>query len=155
MDLKNILGISFYLVFFLFGWWCCSLRYSTLIANYKLKAEQDKNLLLSEIKNKERVSRETIANIERENLKKEEDLKHEYETIINDLNNKYVLVGGVQCNDPRDTNDVQRKKDNTPQVRCYTENELYRKIEQSLDIAKDCDKLANDYNALLKVCKID
>ena len=41
----------------------------------------------------------------------------------------------------------------TIEIRCYTESELLRKIESSLDIAKQCDELTVKYNALLKVCK--
>ena len=156
IGLKNILAILFCLVCFSCGYWCCSARYSTLIAEYKLNAEKQKNQLLEEISQKEQFSRETINKIERENLEKQEQLKNEYETIIADMHDKYVLRDSVQCeNNTRDAANVQETKSNTSKLRCYTENELYSKIEKSLAIAKECDKLANDYNALLKVCKVD
>lgn len=156
IGLKNILAILFCLVCFSCGYWCCSARYSTLITEYKLNAEKQKNQLLQEISQQEQFSRETIAIIERENLEKQEQLKNEYETIIADMHNKYVLADSVQCeNNTRDAANVQEQKPNTSKLRCYTESELYRKIEKSLAIGKECDKLALDYNALLKVCKID
>lgn len=155
IGLKNILAILFCLVCFSCGYWCCSARYSTLIAEYKLNAEKQKNQLLQEISQQEQFSRETIAIIERENLEKQEQLKNEYETIIGNMRDKYILADSVQCDSSRSSSNVQEAKPNTGNIRCYTEAELYRKIEQSMAIAKECDKLANDYNALLKVCKVD
>ena len=156
IGLKNILAILFCLVCFSCGYWCCSARYTTLITEYKLNAEKQKNQLLQEISQQEQFSRETIAIIERENLEKQEQLKNEYESIIANMHDKYTLRDSVQCeNNTRDAANVQETKPNTSKLRCYTESELYRKIERSLAITKECDKLALDYNALLKVCKVE
>lgn len=155
IGLKNILAILFCLVCFSCGYWCCSARYSTLITEYKLNAEKQKNQLLQEISQQEQFSRETIAELERENLLNREKLKNEYEIIIANMHDKYTLRDSVQCNDSRSAADVQETKPNTSKLRCYTESELYRKIERSLAITKECDKLALDYNALLKVCKVE
>lgn len=155
IGLKNILAILFCLVCFSCGYWCCSARYSTLITEYKLNAEKQKNQLLQEISKQEQFSRETIAIIERENLEKQEQLKNEYESIIANMHDNYVLRDSVQCDSSRSAADVQETKSNTGDLRCYTEAELYRKIERSLAIGQECDKLANDYNALVKVCKVD
>lgn len=155
IGLKNILAILFCLVCFSCGYWCCSARYSTLIAEYKLNAEKQKNQLLQEISQQEQFSRETINKIERENLEKQEQLKNEYETIISDMHNKYVLADSVQCDSSRSSSNVQETKPNTSNLRCYTEAELYSKIEKSLAIGKECDQLAEQYNTLLKVCKVE
>lgn len=155
IGLKNTLVILCCLVCFFCGYWCCSVHYSTLINEYKLNAEKQKNQLLQEISKQEEFSRETIAIIERENLAKQEQLKDEYESIIANMHDNYVLRDSLQCDNSRSTNNVQETKSNTSELRCYTEAELYSKIEKSLAIAKECDKLANDYNALLKVCKVD
>lgn len=130
------------------------MRFSLEIEEYKLKAEKQKNQLLQEISQKEKFSRETINKIERENLVKQENLKNEYENIISDMRNKYVLRDSVQCNSSRSSSNVSKSSRDTSKVRCYTESELYRKIEQSLAITKECDKLALDYNMLLEVCKV-
>lgn len=155
IGLKNILVTLFCLACFSCGYWCCSVQFSLEIEEYKVSAEKQKNQLLEEISQKEKFSRETINKIERENLEKQEQLKNEYETIIAGMHDKYVLADSVQCDSSRSTNSMQETKPNTGDLRCYTESELYRKIEQSLAITKECDKLANDYNALLKVCKVD
>lgn len=155
IGLKNILVTLFCLACFYCGYWCCSVQYSLEIEEYKVSVEKQKNQLLEEISQKEKFSRETIAIIERENLAKQEQLKNEYESIIAGMHDKYVLRDSVQCDSSRSTADMQEAKPNTGNIRCYTEAELYSKIEKSLAITKECDKLANDYNALLKVCKVE
>lgn len=155
IGLKNILVTLFCLACFSCGYWCCSVQYSLEIEEYKVSAEKQKNQLLEEISQKEKFSRETINKIERENLEKQEQLKNEYKTIIADMHNKYVLADSVQCDSSRSSSNMQETKPNTSNLRCYTESELYSKIEKSLAIAKECDKLALEYNALLKVCKVD
>lgn len=155
IGLKNILVTLFCLVCFSCGYWCCSVQYSLEIEEYKVSAEKQKNQLLEEISQQEKFSRETINKIERENLVKQEQLKNEYESIIADMHNKYVLADSVQCDSSGSSSNMQETKPNTSNLRCYTESELYRKIERSLAITKECDKLALDYNALLKVCKVD
>lgn len=145
-----------YVFCFYCGYWFCSVGYTLEIKEYKLNAEKQKNQLLQEISQQEQFSRETIAIIERENLEKQEQLKNEYESIIANMHDKYTLRDSVQCeNNTRDAANVQEQKPSAANVRCYTESELYSKIEKSLAIGKECDKLANDYNALLKVCKVD
>lgn len=129
--------------------------YTLEIKEYKLKSERLKNELMQELTQKEKFSREIIAELERENLLNQEKLKNEYETIIAGMHDKYVLRDSVQCDSSRSAADVQEQKPNTSKLRCYTESELYRKIEKSLAIAKECDQLAEQYNTLLKVCKVE
>lgn len=49
---------------------------------------------------------------------------------------------------------VPPKAANQSKLKCYTESELQRKIEKSLDIAADCDRLATRFNSLLEWCKL-
>ena len=46
------------------------------------------------------------------------------------------------------------KATNQSKLKCYTESELQRKIEKSLDIAAECDRLATRFNSLLEWCKL-
>ena len=46
------------------------------------------------------------------------------------------------------------KATNQSKLKCYAESELQRKIEKSLDITNECDKLSHKYNALLEWCKL-
>ena len=87
-------------------------------------------------------------------LNKIEVMQNEHEKDIIDLNNLRDTVT-VKCvpNGSKTDKSVSGKAKNQSGIRCYTESELLRKIESSLDIAKQCDELAVKYNALLKVCK--
>ena len=87
-------------------------------------------------------------------LNKIEVMQNEHEKDIIDLNNLRDTVT-VKCvsNGSKTDKSVSGKAKNQSGVRCYTESELLRKIESSLDIAKQCDELTVRYNALLKVCK--
>ena len=49
---------------------------------------------------------------------------------------------------------VSTKATNKSKLRCYTESELQRKIEKSLDITNECDRLAVRFNSLLEWCKL-
>ena len=46
------------------------------------------------------------------------------------------------------------KATNQSKLRCYTNSELQRKIEKSLDITNECDRLAARFNSLLEWCKL-
>ena len=46
------------------------------------------------------------------------------------------------------------KATNQSKLKCYTESELQRKIEKSLDITNECDRLATRFNSLLEWCKL-
>ena len=49
---------------------------------------------------------------------------------------------------------MSTKATNQSKLKCYTESELQRKIEKSLGITNECDKLSLKYNALLEWCKL-
>ena len=49
---------------------------------------------------------------------------------------------------------MPEKTRNQSKLKCYTESELQRKIEKSLDISNECDRLATRFNALLEWCKL-
>ena len=122
------------------------------ISKYKLEAEKRKNELLQSVDKSNKLAREKIASIERDNSANMEKLKHDYETTISTLRTKYKLTNSVQCNSTRGTDNMSPETTNSSKLRCYTEDELYRKIERSMAIANECDQLATKYNALLEVC---
>lgn len=153
IGLKNIFLILSYVLSFCAGAYCCYVHYSLELEEYKAETEKQKNQLLQTAAKTEKLSRDRIANIERENLEVQNKLKVDYENTIANLRDNYTISNSVQCNSSRSTNSVPRKAEHTGKLRCYTEDELYRKIEKSMAITSECDKLANDYNALLKVCK--
>lgn len=152
IGIRNILLICACLLSFLGGYQYCSLHYSVEISKYKLEAEKRKNELLQGVDESNKLAREKIASIERNNTTNMEKLKHEYETTISTLRTKYKLTNSMQCNSTRSTDNVSPETADSSKLRCYTENELYRKIERSMAIANECDQLATKYNALLEVC---
>lgn len=132
------------------------MRYSLKIEEYKNKSEKEKNELLIEISKIEQYQRDKISQIEKENIELTENIKAEYENTIANMRNDYILRDSVpKCSDNTgNSNDLPAKTSNTAKIRCYSESELYRKIERSLAIASECDKAINDYNTLLKICKL-
>ena len=155
IGLKNIFVISCIAASFCCGFYFCHVRYSLEIDKYKIEAEKQKTELLLDIANKEKLSRDKIESIERDNLQEKEKLKNEYETTISNLRSDYVINDSVHCNSSGSSDSVSKKTKNTGSVKCYTEDELYRKIEKSMAITAECDRLATDYNALLKICKVE
>lgn len=155
VGLKGTLVICSYLACFLFGWWCCSQRYISQINQYKLNAEKLKSELLQHTSIIEQETRAKIAQIERESLDAQIKLKEEYENTISNLRSEYDLNNSVQCDNSRSAASVSSETSNTRNLRCYTDADIYQKIERSLAIAKECDELATKYNSLLRVCKVE
>ena len=77
-----------------------------------------------------------------------ENEKIKAENLRDTITVKHDCVSDSKTSDRR----VPEKTGNKSGVKCYTEDELLRKIKSSLDIAGECDELAVKYNALLKVC---
>lgn len=87
-------------------------------------------------------------------LNKIEVMQNEHEKDIIDLNNLRDTVT-VKCvsNGSKTDKSVPGKTKNQSGVKCYTDSELQKKIERSLVIAGECDRLAERYNSLLEWCK--
>lgn len=106
-----------------------------------------------------KVEREFIIKrdkIEQSYLEQLEKEKAENERIKNELENaKFANTVKLDSVCKQDTSGarVSTKTSNKPDLICYTKAELQRKIERSLDIANECDKLAVKYNSLLELCK--
>ena len=87
-------------------------------------------------------------------LNKIEVMQNEHEKDIIDLNNLRDTVT-VKCvsNGSKTDKSVSGKAKNQSGIRCYTDTELQRKIERSLVIAGEADRLATRFNSLLEWCK--
>ena len=87
-------------------------------------------------------------------LNKIEVMQNEHEKDIIDLNNLRDTVT-VKCvsNGSKTDKSVSGKAKSQSGIRCYTDSELQRKIEASLVIAGEADRLAERYNSLLEWCK--
>lgn len=82
--------------------------------------------------------------------------RSEYESTIEQLKASNLSdVVTPSCLHNESDNNTKRvsKEDNTSNLRCYTEEQLLDKVKASMAIARECDQLAERYNALLEVCK--
>ena len=84
--------------------------------------------------------------------------KQHNEDVINIENLRDVISIDVDklCNNNSNSHStaVSTKATNKSGIRCYTNSELQRKIEKSLDITNECDRLAARFNSLLEWCKL-
>jgi hypothetical protein len=85
----------------------------------------------------------------------EEAIRSEYEKIVEDLrSDKLVIANSLHLSkDCSASKSVSTTTDNSSELVCFTKRELYAKIERSMAIASEADRLAERYNALLAVCK--
>lgn len=160
MNLVNILNnpIARAFSFLLFIGFCITIAY------YKGYSACERDLTFklqgAMIENNERIIeterrlREEQDKIVADYLNKIEVMQNEHEKDIIDLNNLRDTVT-VKCvsNGSKTDKPVSGKAKNQSGVRCYTDTELQRKIERSLVLAGEADRLAERYNSLLEWCK--
>lgn len=160
MNLLNILNnpVTRAFSFLLFIGFCITIAY------YKGYSACERDLTFklqgAMIENNERII-ETERRLKEEQdkivadyLNKIEVMQNEHEKDIIDLNNLRDTVT-VKCvsNGSKTDKSVSGKAKNQSGVRCYTDSELQRKIEASLVLAGEADRLATRYNSLLEWCK--
>ena len=84
--------------------------------------------------------------------------KQHNEDVINIENLRDVISIDADklCNNNSNSHSaaMPAKATNQSKLKCYTNSELQRKIEKSLDITNECDRLATRFNALLEWCKL-
>ena len=97
-------------------------------------------------------------------LQKIKTLEGEHEKTLQELETAQFsnTVTGINCIVSNAVNSLHKNggskatvqtTGDKPDLICYTRAELQSKVKRSLDIAAECDKLAERYNTLLKVCK--
>lgn len=114
--------------------------------------------LVSQIRSQELANQSRINELISNQLINEENIKNEYEKVISDLRDgKYDVSDGMHIGKDcsATSNAVSAGTTDTSNLICFTESELYRKIERSMAIAKEADQLAVKYNTLLEVCKAE
>ena len=113
------------------------------------------NALIDQIRSQELANQSRINDIMANHVVSEEAIRNEYEKIIEDLrSDKLVVANSLHLNkDCTASKSVSSTADNSSELVCFTKRELYAKIERSMAIASEADRLAEKYNALLAVCK--
>ena len=133
--------------------------YETATKKYDevLRLESEKNY--QKIIETERNLTDKQHKIVSEYLKYIDDLEKQHnEDVINIENLRDVISIDTDklCNNNSTSHSsaMPPKATNQSKLKCYTNSELQRKIEKSLDITNECDKLSLKYNALLEWCKL-
>lgn len=132
-------------------------KYEMIIEKDRAQYTEKTNEILTQLREKERDLTLQINSIVKENMEQQERLQENYDKTIFDLRLNNIKLNGVlnnTCNN-KTTDNLSSKPTDTSDIVCYKRAELYDKIEKSMAITTECDKIATDYNALLKVCKIN
>ena len=119
---------------------------------FKLKSEQEYTVLLKEKINRGIELNAKINSIDTQRINQISELKNSYEKTINDMRNSFKPSGVRKCPASKDAG--KGKVNSASELICYTRAELYGRIKKSLAIGARADKLANDYNALLKIVEV-
>ena len=152
-------GIIFIASYFFVGVHYYRSGYETATKKYDevLRSESEKNY--QKIIETERNLTDKQNEIVSEYLKYIDELEKQHnEDVINIENLRDVISIDTDklCDNSSNTHSaaMPAKATNQSKLKCYTESELQRKIEKSLDITNECDRLSHKYNALLEWCKL-
>ena len=152
-------GIIFIASYFFVGVHYYRSGYETATKKYDevLRSESEKNY--QKIIETERTLTDKQNAIVSEYLNYIDELEKQHnEDVINIENLRDVISIDVDklCNNNSNSHStaVSTKATNKSGIRCYTDSELQRKIEASLDITNECDRLAARFNSLLEWCKL-
>ena len=152
-------GIIFIASYFFVGVHYYRSGYETATKKYDevLRVESEKNY--QKIIETERNLTDKQNKIVSEYLNYIDELEKQHnEDVINIENLRDVISIDTDklCHNNSNTNSatVSTKATNQSKLKCYTNSELQRKIEKSLDITNECDRLAARFNSLLEWCKL-
>ena len=152
-------GIIFIASYFFVGLHYYRNGYETATKKYDevLRQESEKNY--QKIIETERNLTDKQNKIVSEYLKYIDELEKQHnEDVINIENLRDVISIDTNklCDNSSNTNSAAMppKAANQSKLKCYTNSELQRKIEKSLGIAAECDRLAARFNSLLEWCKL-
>ena len=113
---------------------------------------------------------ERTRQIEQEMIQEQDSVVREYTQKIRDMEERYAEdIESIRNSQLRDTVPVPEcvqqpapnsadkrlpeKAANKPGLTCYTEDQLRRKIEDSLALARECDKEMTRFQALIEACQ--
>ena len=152
-------GIIFIASYFFVGVHYYRSGYETATKKYDevLRVESEKNY--QKIIETERNLTDKQNKIVSEYLNYIDDLEKQHEQDKIDIENLRDVISidtDKLCNNNSTSHSaaMPAKATNQSKLKCYTNSELQRKIEKSLDITNECDKLSLKYNALLEWCKL-
>ena len=151
-------GIIFIASYFFVGVHYYRNGYETATKKYDevLRSESEKNY--QKIIETERTLTDKQNKIVSEYLNYIDELEKQHEQDKIDMDNLRDVISidiDKLCNNSNSHSAAMPPKaTNQSKLKCYTESELQRKIEKSLDITNECDRLAVRFNSLLEWCKL-
>jgi len=152
-------GIIFIASYFFVGLHYYRTGYETATKKYDevLRVESEKNY--QKIIETERNLTDKQNKIVSEYLNYIDELEKQHEQDKIDMDNLRDVISidtDKLCNNKSNSGSAAMppKATNQSHLKCYTNSELQRKIEKSLDITADCDRLAARFNSLLEWCKL-
>ena len=156
-------GIIFIASYFFVGVHYYRNGYETATKKYDevLRSESEKNYqkIIETERNLTDKQNSIVSEIVSEYLKYIDDLEKQHEQDKIDMDNLRDVISidtDKLCGNNSNTNSaaMPTKATNQSKLKCYSNSELQRKIEKSLDIAAECDRLAARFNSLLEWCKL-
>ena len=113
---------------------------------------------------------ERTRQIEQELIQEQDSVVREYTQKIKDMEDRYAedmenirnaqlsdTVSVPECVQPEPQSNRDKglpaKTADKPRVACYTEDQLRRKIEDSLALARECDREMMRFQALIEACQ--
>ena len=149
MGIKTLIITVTVIAVYGFGYYNCNKSWELRYSEFRTESEKQYNDLLKEKIAIDNANREKVNKIESDFLKQIQDQRVKYEKDIADLRANFK-PSGVHT-DATSGVSVSRTDNDSTELICYTRGELQRKIESTLDIARECDELALKYNALLEI----
>lgn len=134
---------------YLFGHSVASTKAELEFTRFKLQSEQAYSALLAEKQRQDTQYAVKIRELENEHVEAVTELRAEYDKTIANLRKSFKPSGVRKC--PESGNNGAPALNSSRELVCYSASDLRARIEQSLAIGARCDKLATDYNTLLKV----
>lgn len=147
--MNNYLIVGCAVGLFGFGYGVATYKANVEFMEYQLEAEHKVNVLREEVKALNLENEILVRTMEQEAIDKLTEQKESYEKIIDDLRNG-IGTNGV-FDSTRNGDDLPRNGEDSRGFVCYTEADLYRKVEKSLAIAHEADQLAVKYATVLKI----
>ena len=137
---------------FLSGYYVADLIAENAFNEFKLKSEQEYTTLLEEKALWERTYQSKLQEIEANRLFSLVEQKQKYENLIADL--RADNLSGVSERHPAGEDGGKGPLDSTSELVCYTRDDLLARVKATLALGARADKLATDYNTLLKIIEV-
>lgn len=134
---------------YLFGHSVASTKAELEFTKFKLESEQAYSTLLAEKQKQANEYAASVHKLQSEHLSAVDKIKSDYDATIANLRKSFKPSGVREC--PASGAGGAPAPDGASGLVCYTKADLHERVAKSVDIGARCDKLATDYNTLLRL----